>query len=73
MNFEVLSCTKFEIFRRSAPDPAEGAYSAPPDPLAGGEGARCPLKNPTTERAFGQQAFGPLASALRAEAKCPSP
>ena len=38
----------------SAPDPAGGAYSAPPDPLAGGEGALqpfrqcCPLpKNPT--------------------------
>ena len=27
--------------------PHWGAYSAPPDPLAGGEGARCPLlKNP---------------------------
>jgi len=32
----------------SAPDPAEGAYSAPPDPLAGGEGAGCPVpKNPS--------------------------
>jgi len=29
--------------RGSAPDPAEGAYSAPPDPLAGGQGAPCPL------------------------------
>ena len=29
--------------RGSAPDPAGGAYSAPPDPLAGGEGAGCPL------------------------------
>jgi len=26
--------------RGSAPDPAGGAYSAPPDPLAGGEGLR---------------------------------
>jgi len=33
--------------RRSAPDPAGGAYSAPSDPLAGGQGAGCPLpKNP---------------------------
>ena len=33
--------------RGSAPDSAGGAYSAPPDPLAGGEGADCPLpKNP---------------------------
>ena len=31
----------------SAPDPAGRAYSAPPDPLADGEGAGCPLpKNP---------------------------
>jgi len=27
--------------RGSAPNPAGGAYSAPPDPLAGGVGARC--------------------------------
>jgi len=27
----------------SAPDPTGGAYSAFPDPIAGGEGARCPL------------------------------
>ena len=30
-----LECTKFVFGRGSAPDPAEGAYSAPPDPLAG--------------------------------------
>jgi len=30
-----LKCTKFDI---SAPDPARGAYSAPPDPLAGFKG-----------------------------------
>jgi len=36
------------IFRGSAPDPAEGAYSALPDTLADGEGARySPPKNPT--------------------------
>jgi len=28
--------------RGSSPDPAGGAYSAPPNPLAGGEGAGCP-------------------------------
>ena len=40
--------TKIQFFRGSAPNPAGGAHSAPPDPLAGGEGARCPLpKNPT--------------------------
>jgi len=29
-----LKCTKFYFGWCSAPDPAEGAYSAPPDPLA---------------------------------------
>ena len=38
MTFEVSSCNKFQIFRGSAPDPVGGAYSAPPDILAGGEG-----------------------------------
>jgi len=28
-------CTKFDFGWGSAPDPAGGAYSAPPDPLAG--------------------------------------
>jgi len=32
VNFEVSSCTKFQIFRGSGPDPAGGAYSAPPRP-----------------------------------------
>ena len=30
-----LKCTKFDFGWGSAPDPAGGAYSAPPDPLAG--------------------------------------
>ena len=30
-----LKCTKFDFSWGSAPDPAGGAYSAPPDPLAG--------------------------------------
>ena len=33
-----LKCTKFNIGWGSAPDPAGGAYSAPPDPLAGFNG-----------------------------------
>jgi len=32
VTFEVSSCTKFQIFRGSAPDPAGGAYSAPQTP-----------------------------------------
>jgi len=33
-------CEKSVGRRGCAPDPAGGAYSAPPDPLAGGEGLR---------------------------------
>ena len=45
-------CEKSVGRRGSAPDPAGGAYSAPPDRLAGGKGLRggfaAPLpKNPT--------------------------
>jgi len=32
-------CTKFDLGCGSAPDPAGGAYSTPPDSLAGIEGA----------------------------------
>ena len=34
-----LKCTKFDFVWASAPDPAGGAYSALPDPLAGFKGA----------------------------------
>ena len=34
-----LKCTKFDFGWGSDPDPAGGAYSAPPDPLAGFKGA----------------------------------
>ena len=34
-----LKCTKFDFGWGSAPDPVGGAYSAPPDPLAGFKGA----------------------------------
>ena len=34
-----LKCTKFDFGWGSAPDPAGGAHSAPPDPLAGFKGA----------------------------------
>ena len=33
-----LKCTKFDFGWGSAPDPTGGAYSAPPDPLAGFKG-----------------------------------
>jgi len=33
-----LKCTKFDFGLGSAPDPAEGAYSAPPTSLAGFKG-----------------------------------
>ena len=34
-----LKCRKIDFGWGSAPDPAGGAYSAPPDPLAGFKGA----------------------------------
>ena len=34
----MLKCTKFDFGWGFAPDPAGGAYSAPPDPLAGFKG-----------------------------------
>ena len=34
-----LKCTKIDFGWGSAPDPAGGAYSAPPDPLAGFKGS----------------------------------
>ena len=33
-----LKCTKFDFGWGSVPDPAGGAYSAPPDPLIGSRG-----------------------------------
>ena len=42
-----------------------GAYGAPPDPLAGGEGARCPLpKNPSLLSALRASSVGPSGVAL---------
>jgi len=37
-----LKCTKFNFSFGSAPDPTGGAYSAPPDPIAG-------LRGPTSK------------------------
>jgi len=43
-----LKCTKFDFGWGSTPDPAEGAYSAPPNPLAGFQG-------PTSKRRDGRE------------------
>jgi len=34
-----LKCTNIDVGWNSAPDPTRGAYSAPPNPLAGFKGA----------------------------------
>jgi len=39
MTSEVSKCSKIQIFRGCAPDPAGVAYSASPESLASGEGA----------------------------------
>ena len=50
----LLVCPKCICGLGSIANPAGGAYSAPPDPLAGGEGAHCPLlKNPFPLSDFG--------------------
>ena len=38
-DFKAKICTKFDFRWGSAPDPAGGGYSAPPDPLAVFKGA----------------------------------
>ena len=38
-HFQVNYCLKIDLRRGSAPDPAGGAYSALPDPLAGFKGS----------------------------------
>jgi len=44
---------KYICGQGSTPNPAGGAYSAPPDLLAGGEGARCPIpQNPSHSRSL---------------------
>ena len=44
-------CTKFDFGWGSAPDPAGGAYSTPPDPLAG-------FKGPTSKEMEGGRGRG---------------
>jgi len=46
-----LKCTKFDFVWGSAPDPAAGAYSAPPDPLTG-------FKGPTSKGKEGRRREG---------------
>jgi len=43
-----LGCSKFVFGRDSAPDPTGGAYSVPPDPLAG-------LRGPTYKEGAGEE------------------
>ena len=45
---------KFDFGSGSAPDPAGGAYSAPPDPLAGGEGLAAPVQSRFAETRFAE-------------------
>ena len=48
MQFSSSQMHQIQHFPGSAPDPTGGAFNPSPDPLAGGEGARCPIpKNPS--------------------------
>jgi len=65
----MLICTKSSVAPyKSAPgsalDSAGGAYSAPPGPLAGGEGAGCLLPKNLTS-ALGPSGLGPLGLSTR--------
>jgi len=55
-DFKAIKCTKFDFGWGSAPDPAGGAYSAPPDPLAGFEGPTSKGRKGKRE-GRGQEAF----------------
>ena len=54
-----LKCTKFDFRCGSAPDPAGGAYSAPPDPLA-------EFKGPTSKGEGGEREGGKMGGTGRA-------
>jgi len=68
-----LKCIKFDFGWGFAPYPAGGAYSALPDPLAGGEGAKCPSpRTPLPISALLVSIFGSSQySALQASILCP--
>jgi len=56
---EVPKCSKIQIFQGSAPYPAGGAYSAPPDPLADREGLAAPSQEPhPRSRPFDPRFYG---------------
>jgi len=58
---QVPKCSKFQNFLGSAPDPAKVAYSAPLDPVAGGEGHAAPSQqppSPSRSRPFGPRFYG---------------
>ena len=61
-----MSDFKAKMHQIQFPDPAGGAYSAPPDPRAGGEGARCPLpRTPPPLSALRASMFGPAGLSTR--------
>jgi len=51
-----LKCIKFDFGWGSAPDPAGGAYSAPPDPLAGLRGPTSKVKERLEGKGRGREA-----------------
>jgi len=59
-----LKCTKFNFGWGSAPDPAEGVYSAPPDPLAG-------FKGPTSKGRVGREGKGRDGEGRGGSTMCP--
>jgi len=64
----MAKCTKIDFGWGSAPDPAGGAYDAPPDPLVGGG---YPLPIPCPLGAYGASTLAP--SALVSAPSAPRP
>jgi len=64
----MAKCTKIDFGWGSAPDPAGGAYDAPPDPLVGWGGGY-PLPIPYRLGAYGASTLAPSALGYLTEAK----
>jgi len=64
----MAKCTKIDFCWGSAPDPAGGAYDAPPDPLVG-RGGGYPFPIPYSLGAYGASTLAPSAFGCLTEAK----
>jgi len=64
-----LKCTKFDFGWGSVPDPAWGAHSAPPNPLAGFKGPTSKEKKGRERRGRGRRREGEGGKGKKGEGK----